>query len=96
MKRKPKGIATTVSKPKKKAAPKKGVKKLPPKVTADPKPEKKVKKFDEKKYVKISSNEPSEKFKELGERVQKKELKWAYFATENFIGMHYYLILNIG
>jgi hypothetical protein len=47
------------------------------------------------KYIKISSNESSEKFKELGDRVQRKELKWAYFATENSIGMHYYLILNV-
>jgi hypothetical protein len=89
MKRKPKG-ATTIDKPKKKALPK-GGKKLPPKV----KIERKSKAVDMTKYIKISSNESSEKFKELGDRVQRKELKWAYFATENSIGMHYYLILNV-
>jgi hypothetical protein len=99
MKKRPKRTTTTVSKSSgkvKKTATKKGGKKLPPKVKeVILKPEKKAKKLDENKYIKISSSEPSEKFKEFGERVQRKELKWAYFATENSIGMHYYLILNV-
>lgn len=70
-----------------------GIKKLPPKVVDKEIPVTKSKRFDSKKYIRISSDESTEKFKELGERVQKKELKWSYFATENSIGMHYYLIL---
>ena len=52
------------------------------------------KKKDNNKYVKVSTNEPSEVFKEIGDRVGRKELKWAYYTTENSVGVHYYLILN--
>ena len=81
----------------KKAAPKNVTKKSggrkPPKTGVVKEKETKIKRFDSKKYVRISADEPAEKFKELGERVQKRELKWSYFTTENSIGMHYYLIL---
>ena len=53
-----------------------------------------VKKKDNNKYHKILANESSQVFKEAGDRVAKKELKWAYYTTENNIGVHYYLILN--
>lgn len=100
----PRAKSKTIKRPKKsvpkKATPKKvakkspakksGGNKLPPKKKAG---DEKLKRFDSKRYVRISSDEPAEKFKELGERVQKKELKWSYFTTENSIGMHYYLIL---
>jgi hypothetical protein len=53
-----------------------------------------VKKSSKDKFLKVSANESSEFFKEIGERVQKKELKWSYYSTENNSGVHYYLILN--
>ncbi len=66
---------------------KNGIETLPPVDTKAPR-------FDSKKYVRIAENEPQEKFRELGERVAKKELKWVYYAVDNNVGMHYYLILN--
>lgn len=50
--------------------------------------------FDNKKYVRIQETESIDKFKELGDRVGKKELKWMYYAIENNVGTHYYMILN--
>lgn len=63
------------------------------KKTINKRPRKRI--LNEKKYIKISSNETNDKFKELGERVQKKELKWSYYVIENLIGMHYYLKLKV-
>jgi hypothetical protein len=92
--------------PKKKTAKKKlnktrVINKLPPKLKITkngietlPQVEDKPLRFDSKKYVKIAETESIEKFKELGERVNKKELKWIYYTTENNVGIHYYLILN--
>lgn len=57
--------------------------------------ETKAPRFDSKKYVRILETESSDKFKELGERVQRKELKWILYAVENNVGVHYYVILNI-
>lgn len=57
--------------------------------------ETKVPRFDSKKYVRILETESSDKFKELGERVQRKELKWILYAVENNVGVHYYVILNV-
>ena len=59
----------------------------------DVKPEE-PKKKDNNKYVKVLCTESSETFREVGERVGRKELKWSYYSTENSIGVHYYLILN--
>lgn len=80
---------------------KKKVKKLPPKLKITPQgiqevpvEESKTIRFDNKKFVRILETEPIDKFKELGERVFKKELKWIYFAVENNVGVHYYMILN--
>lgn len=53
-----------------------------------------TRKSDGKKYVKVLSTEAAEVFKEIGDKVAKKELKWSYFTTENNIGVHYYQILN--
>lgn len=50
--------------------------------------------IDKNKYVKVPENAPIETFREVGERVQKKELKWVRYSIENFVGIHYYVILN--
>lgn len=59
----------------------------------DVKPEE-PKKKDINKYVKVLTTESSDVFKNIGDRVSKKELKWSHYSTENSIGVHYYLILN--
>ena len=77
-------MAKTIIKKKKS----KGLRKLPPKIVKD-----KVRKFDVKKYLSISSNESVEKFEQFGKKVQNKQLKWAFYIIENSVGVHYYLIL---
>lgn len=67
-----------------------GLRKLPPRL---PK-EEKVKKFDDRKYVRVLITEPEARFREVGEAVGRKELKWVFYTTENLIGVHYYLKLN--
>jgi hypothetical protein len=56
------------------------------------KPPKEDKK-DTRKYVKIYDNDPIEKRKEIRERVHKKELKFAYYASEGSHGVWYYVVL---
>lgn len=51
-------------------------------------------KSDNQKFIKILATDPIEKFKEMGEKVFKKEVKWVFYTIENFVGVHYYLILN--
>ncbi len=46
------------------------------------------------KFVKVLSTESRDFFREIGERVARKELKWMYYTVENSVGVHYYLILN--
>ncbi len=46
------------------------------------------------KYIRISSDAKSQEFKVIGDRVQKGELKWAYYTIENEKGFHYYIIKN--
>lgn len=50
-------------------------------------------KKDTRKYVKVAENEPIEKCREIGERVFRKEIKFAYYASEGSIGYRYYVIL---
>lgn len=80
---------------------KKKIKKLPPKLKITPQgieevpvEESKTIRFDNKRFVRIQETEPSHMFKELGERVSRKELKWVYYAVENNVGVHYYMIIN--
>jgi hypothetical protein len=47
------------------------------------------------KYVQVKDTESRATFVDIGERVQRKELKWSYFGVENSVGIHYYLILNV-
>ena len=85
----------------KKTIPKKSGNKRPPKVIENvtrtkpiiPKKDVKSKSAKERKYLKVLASESIEVFREIGERVFKKELKWAYYAIENSKGTHYYLIL---
>jgi hypothetical protein len=60
-------------------------------VEVEVKPEEKKK--DTRKYVKVAENESVEKCKEIGERVFRKEIKFAYYASEGSIGYRYYVIL---
>lgn len=58
--------------------------------TSKKKEEKKVK---EKKYLKLNSNANKSEFQEVGQRVQKGELKWVFYAIDGDIGYHHYEIL---
>ena len=51
------------------------------------------KKKDTRKYIKVAENESQEKCKEIGERVYKKEIKFAYYASDGSMGYRYYVIL---
>ena len=57
-------------------------------------PKKKVgveqKGFNSEKYVRLSDNDSTDRFKEIGKRVFRKELKWIKHSD----GFHYYLILK--
>lgn len=48
----------------------------------------------ENKYVKIALNAKMEERKIFSEKVQRGELKLAYYTTENDIGYHYYLVIK--
>jgi hypothetical protein len=41
-------------------------------------------------YVRVSENSKSSKFFDMGEKVKKGELRWAYYAIDGNIGYHYY------
>jgi len=41
-------------------------------------------------YVRVSENAKNARFAEMGERVQKGELKWSYYAIDGNVGYHYY------
>jgi hypothetical protein len=58
-----------------------------------PKVEEEKRSKNKEKCLKVLITEPRSRFVEIGERVQRKELKWLRFCTENNIGVHYYLIL---
>lgn len=66
--------------------------KLPPK-KAEVKPVKEPKKTVDK-YLKVFEDESIEVFKEIGERIFRKELKWKCYSTENYKGVHVFLILK--
>lgn len=48
----------------------------------------------EHKYVKLALNAPQEERRAFGERVQKGELKIAYYAAEGDTGYHYYIVIK--
>lgn len=51
--------------------------------------------FDSKKFVRIQENEGQLKFKEIGDRILRKEIKWSYYTTENNVGIHYFTIIGV-
>jgi hypothetical protein len=51
-------------------------------------------KKSENKYVRIALDAKQEERREFSEKIQKGELKLAYFATENDKGYHYYLVIK--
>lgn len=81
----------------KKRVEKKPIGKVIPKKRPEPEPEppkaKKVKTDD--KYVRIANDAKAEEFKQIGDRVQSGELKWAYYASDMPKGYHYYIVLPI-
>ncbi len=62
---------------------------LPPVEPTEPK----VKRV-EHKYLKLALNAPQDERRAFGERVQKGELKIAYYAAEGDTGYHYYIVLK--
>lgn len=54
----------------------------------------KTNKSTNKDYVRISENSQASKFKEMGEKVQKGELKWSFYAIDGNVGYHYYVKLK--
>lgn len=92
--------------PKKRVEPK-PVPKVEPKKRVEPKPvtqkivlppasepvEPKIKRY-EYKYLKLALNAPQEERRAFGERVQKGELKIAYYAAEGDTGYHYYIVIK--
>ena len=78
---------------------KKPVKKVAPKKRPEPQPEppkqrKPKSKPSDDKYIRIPTTASQEEFKVIGDRVQRGELKWAYYAGEGDKGAHYYIVLN--
>jgi hypothetical protein len=47
-------------------------------------------KINQSSIIKISEDESSERFSEIGEQVKKKKLKWLYYAVVNGTGHHHY------
>lgn len=69
---------------------------VPQKVVLPPisKPvEPKIKRVEDK-YLKLALNAPQDERRAFGERVQKGELKVAYYAAEGDIGYHYYIVIK--
>lgn len=59
-----------------------------------PKIEEEKRSRNKEKCIKVLITEPRSRFVQIGEMVQRKEIKWLRFCTENNVGVHYYLILN--
>jgi len=55
--------------------------------------EPKSKKVPEPKYIKLSTNNNQQEFKEIGDRVMKNEVVWSYYCIEGEKGYHFYLVL---
>ena len=75
----------------------KPVKKIEPKKRPAPEPEppkQKKTKTSTDKYVKVSLSATQDETRAIGERVQRGELKWAYYAGEGEKGYIYYLVIK--
>ena len=51
-------------------------------------------KRSENKYIRLGMDAKMEERKAFSERVQKGELKLAYYATDSDVGYHYYLVIK--
>lgn len=85
-----------------------GVKKAPTKKTNKPKAKtttkkktvtskkttKRTPKTKSPDYVRISENSQESKFKEMGEKIQRGEIKWSFYGIDGNVGYHYYLKLK--
>lgn len=85
-----------------------GVKKAPTKKTSKPKAKtttkkktvtskkttKRTPKTKSPEYIRISENSQATKFKEMGERIQRGEIKWSFYGIDGNVGYHYYLKLK--
>ena len=58
----------------------------------NPEPKKRAKPSDDK-YIRFSVD-LKDNFKAIGDRIQKGELKWAYYAIDGDKGYHYYMVLK--
>lgn len=47
-----------------------------------------------KKYVKLKAGSSKEEYSEIGKKIKEGEIKWAYYALDNDIAYHYYVVLN--
>jgi hypothetical protein len=54
----------------------------------------KRKSADDDKYVRLAINADLEKKREFSEKVQRGDLKLAYYAIDNEIGYHYYIVIK--
>ena len=77
---------------KKKEIPKVQPKKRPDPVPEPPKERKPRAKASDDKYIRVATDAKQEETRAIGERVQRGEVKWAYFAGEGDKGYHYYLV----
>lgn len=64
------------------------------KIVLPPEPTETKAKKNEYKYVKIALDAPQEERRIFTERVQKGEIKLAYYAIDGEIGYHYYIVLK--
>ncbi len=51
-------------------------------------------KRSENKYIRLGMDAKMDERKAISERVQKGELKLAYYATDSDVGYHYYLVIK--
>lgn len=85
-KREPKPIVETV-----KPEPKKVVKQ---EIEVEVKTEEPKAKRSENKYVRVALDAKAEERNEFTQKVKNGELKYAYYATDNDKGYHYYLVIK--
>ena len=67
--------------------------KVEPKEKVEVKAEPKTKR-SENKYIRLALDAKMEERKAISERIQKGELKLAFYATDSDVGYHYYLVIK--
>lgn len=46
------------------------------------------------KYIRLASNESSEKFNEMSRKINEGLIEWSFYAIDGDLGYHYYLVLK--